>query len=158
MLPVADNDLILHVQIVLQIRLPRPLEDERRPSRSSTAINRWPWSLLEPVKGVMAEPRYNFATPWSCVRLPERRARVPSLGARRMLVKLGELHQSLCLRPARNPGAVWSSTCLNVPCEQGPNLVLEATVLRRERPEAMLGVAELRWGRPEVTLAQFGIL
>jgi hypothetical protein len=51
-LPVADKDLVLHVQTVLQIRLPRPLEDERRPSQSSTAINRWPWPLLlEQVKG-----------------------------------------------------------------------------------------------------------
>jgi hypothetical protein len=105
-LQAADKDLVLHVQTVFQIRLPRPLEDDSRPSRSCTAINRWPWPLLlQPVKGVMVEPLYNFATPWSRVRPPERRARVPSLGARRMLAKLGELHQSLCPRPARNPGA-----------------------------------------------------
>jgi hypothetical protein len=107
-LPVEDKDLVLRVQTVLQIRLPRPLEDERQPSRSSTAINKWPWSLLlEPVKGVMAEPLYNFATPWSCVRAPEHRAKVPSLGARRMLAKLGDLHQSLCPCLVRNPGAAW---------------------------------------------------
>jgi hypothetical protein len=61
-----------------------------------------------------------------------------------MLAKLGELHQSLCSRPARNPGATWGSTCLDGPCEQGHNVVLETTMLHRERPE--------------VTLAQFGIL
>jgi hypothetical protein len=31
-------------------------------------------------------------------------------------------------------------------------------VLRRQRPEAMLGVTMPRRGRPEVTLVQFGIL
>jgi hypothetical protein len=61
-----------------------------------------------------------------------------------MLAKLGELHQSLCPRPARNPGAASSSTCLDGPCEQGPNVVLGTTMLHLERPE--------------VTLVQFGIL
>jgi hypothetical protein len=56
-----------------------------------------------------------------------------------MLAKLGELHQSLCPRPVRNSGAAWGSTCLDGPCEQGPNVVLEDTVLCRERLEAMLG-------------------
>jgi hypothetical protein len=58
-----------------------------------------------------------------------------------MLAKLGGLHQSLCPRPARNPGAAWGCTCLDGPCEQGPNVVLEATVLCWEGPEAMLGAA-----------------
>jgi hypothetical protein len=75
-----------------------------------------------------------------------------------MLAKLGELYQSLCPRPARNPSAAWGSTCLDRPCDQGPNVVLEATVLHRERPEAMLCVAIPRQERPEVTLVQFGIL
>jgi hypothetical protein len=47
-----------------------------------------------------------------------------------MPVKLGELHQSLRLRQARNPGAAWGSTCFDGRCEQGPNVVLEATLLR----------------------------
>jgi hypothetical protein len=75
-----------------------------------------------------------------------------------MLAKLGELHQFLCSHPAKNPGAAWGSTCLDEPCEQGPNVVLEATVLRRERPEAMLRAAMPRRERLEVTLVQFGIL
>jgi hypothetical protein len=61
-----------------------------------------------------------------------------------MLVKLGELHQSLRLPPARNPGAACGSTCLDGPCEQGPNVLLETIMLRQ--------------GRPKVTLVQFGIL
>jgi hypothetical protein len=61
-----------------------------------------------------------------------------------MLAKLGELNQSLCSRPARNLGAAWDSTCLDRPCEKGPNVVLETTMLHRVRPE--------------VTLVQFGIL
>jgi hypothetical protein len=36
--------------------------------------------------------------------------------------------------------------------------VLEATVLCRGRPEAMLGPAMPRWKRLEVTLVLFGIL
>jgi hypothetical protein len=92
----------------------------------------------------MAKPLDNYAMPWSCVRPPEHSARVSSAGARRMLAKLGELHQSLCPHLARNPGATWGSTCLDGPCEQGPNVVLETTMLRRKRPE--------------VTLVQFGIL
>jgi hypothetical protein len=92
----------------------------------------------------VAKPLDNYAVPWSCVRPPERNSRVPSLGVRRMLAKLGELHQSLRPRPARNPGAAWGSTCLDGPCEQGPNVVVETTMLHRERPE--------------VTLLEFGIL
>jgi hypothetical protein len=106
----------------------------------------------------MVEPLDNFSMPWSCVRPSEHRARVSSLGARRMLAKLGELHQSICPRPARNPGAAWGGTCLDGPWEVGPNVALEATVLRQERPEAMLGVAVPRRERPEVTLVQFGIV
>jgi hypothetical protein len=75
-----------------------------------------------------------------------------------MLAKLGELHQSLCPRPVRNPGATWGSTCLDGPCEQGPDVVLEAIVLHWKRPEAMLCVAIPRQERPEVTLVQFGNL
>jgi hypothetical protein len=75
-----------------------------------------------------------------------------------MLAKLGELHQSLCPRPARNPGAAWGSTFLDGPCDKVPNVVLEATVLQWERPEAMLGAAMPRRERPEVMLVQFGIL
>jgi hypothetical protein len=106
----------------------------------------------------MAEPLDNFAMPWSCVRPPEHSARVSSLGARRMLPKLGELHQSMSPRPARNQSVAWGSTCLDRPCEQGPNVVLEATVLRWERLDAMLGVTMPRQERPEVKLLQFGIL
>jgi hypothetical protein len=86
----------------------------------------------------MATPLDNIVTPCLCVRLPERRAKMSCLGARRMLVKLGELHQPLCPRPAKNPGAAWGSTCLDRPCEQRPNMVLEAGVLHRERPKAEL--------------------
>jgi hypothetical protein len=92
----------------------------------------------------MAKLLDNYAVYRSCVSPPERNARVLSLGARRLLVKLGELHQSLRPCPARNPGAAWGSVCLDGPCEKGPNVVLETTVLHR--------------GMPEVTLVQFGIL
>jgi hypothetical protein len=92
----------------------------------------------------MAKRLDNSAMTWSCVRPPEHSARVSSPRARRMLVKLGELHQSLCPRLARNPSAAWGSTFLDGPCEQGPNVVLEAIMLRR--------------GRPEVKLVPFGIL
>jgi hypothetical protein len=144
-LPVADKDLVLHVQTGLQIRLLRQLKDERQPLQSSTAINRWHWCLLgEPSNNATAKTLDNFAMPWSCVRTTEHRARVSSLGDRRMLAKLGEHYQSLCPHPARNPGAAWGSTCLDRPCEQGSNVVLVATVLHRERPE--------------VKLVQFGIL
>jgi hypothetical protein len=51
---------------------------------------------------------------------------------------------NLCARPARNLGAAWGSTCLDGPCDKGTNVVLETTVLHRERPE--------------VKLVQFGIL
>jgi hypothetical protein len=100
--------------------------------------------LVELARGIMVQPLDNFAMFWSCVRPPEHRARVSSLRARRRLAEFGELHQSLCPRPASSPGAAWGSTCLDGPCEQGPNVVLETTVLRRERPE--------------VKLVQFGIL
>jgi hypothetical protein len=69
-----------------------------------------------------------------------------------MLAKLGELHQSLCPRPARNPGAAWGSTCLEGPCEQGPNVVLETTVLHWERPEVKL----VQFESCESTLAKDG--
>jgi hypothetical protein len=86
----------------------------------------------------MEKPLDNSAMPWSCVHPLEHNARVSSPGARRMLVKLGELHQSQCSHPARNPGAAWGSTCLDRPCEQGPNVVLETTMLHRERLELKL--------------------
>jgi hypothetical protein len=92
----------------------------------------------------MATPLDNIVMPWPCVRPPEHGAEVSSLGARRMLANLGELHQPLCPRPTKNPGAAWGSTCPDGPCEQGPNMVLEATVLRWGRPEAMLWVVT-RW-------------
>jgi hypothetical protein len=75
-----------------------------------------------------------------------------------MLAKLGELHQPLCPRPAKKPGAAWGSTCLDEPCEQRPNMVLEAAVLRRDRPKAMSWTAASWQQRVEVTLARFGIL
>jgi hypothetical protein len=61
-----------------------------------------------------------------------------SLEARRMLAKLGELHQRLHPRPAKNPGATWGSTCLFRHYEQRPNMVLEVAELHRERLEAEL--------------------
>jgi hypothetical protein len=75
-----------------------------------------------------------------------------------MLAKLRELHQSLFPHPAKNLSASWGSTCLDGPCEQGPNVVLESTVLRRGRPEAMVGAAMPQQESSEVTLARFGIL
>jgi hypothetical protein len=86
----------------------------------------------------MVKPLDNYAVPWSCVCPQEQNDIVSSLGARRMLPKLGELHKSLRPRLARNPGAAWGSTCLDGPCEQGPNVVLGNTMLRRERPEVMM--------------------
>jgi hypothetical protein len=83
----------------------------------------------------MAKQLDNPAVPGSCVRPPERIARESSLGARRMLAKLGELHQPLRLPPARNSGAAWGSTCLDRPCERRPNVVLETIMPHRERPE-----------------------
>jgi hypothetical protein len=87
--------------------------------------------LLEPSRNTMTKPLDNSVMPWSCVRPPEHSATVSSFEARRMLAKLGELHQSLCPRLARNLGAAWGSTFLDGPCEQGPNVVLESTMLHR---------------------------
>jgi hypothetical protein len=84
--------------------------------------------LCKSSKSTMAPSLDNFAIPWSCVRPPECRSRLSSLGARRMLAKLRELHQSLFPHPVKNLGAAWGSTCLDGPCEQGPNVVLEAIV------------------------------
>jgi hypothetical protein len=86
----------------------------------------------------MAPSFDNSSVSWSCVRPPECKAKVSSPGARRMLAKLGKLHQSLYLHPAKNPGAAWGSTCLDGPCGQGPDEASEAMVLRRERPEVKL--------------------
>jgi hypothetical protein len=86
----------------------------------------------------------NIVIPWLCVRPPEYRAEMSSLEARRMLAKLEELHQPVHPRTAKNPGAGWGSTCLDGPCEQRPNMVLEVVVLHRERSK--------------VELAPFGIL
>jgi hypothetical protein len=53
-----------------------------------------------------------------------------------MIAKVGELHQPLSPRPTENLGAAWGSTCLDGPCKQRPNMVLEAAVLHQERPKA----------------------
>jgi hypothetical protein len=92
----------------------------------------------------MATSVDNIVTPWLCVRTPEYRAEVSSLEARRMLAKLGEIHQPVHLRPAKNPGAAWGSTCHDEPCKERPNMVLE--------------VAELHQGRSKAELVPFGIL
>jgi hypothetical protein len=86
----------------------------------------------------MATLLHNIVAPWLCVRPPEHRAEISSLEARRMLAKLGEPHQPLCLRPAKNPGAAWGSTCLDRPYEKRPNMVLEVAMLHRERLKAEL--------------------
>jgi hypothetical protein len=86
----------------------------------------------------METPLDNIVTPWLCVRPPEHRSEISSLEARRMLAKLGDLHQPLHPRPTKNPSATWGSTCLDRPCEQRPNMVLEFAVLHRERSEAEL--------------------
>jgi hypothetical protein len=77
----------------------------------------------------MATPIDIIVTPWLCVRPPKYRAKVSSLEARRILAKLGELHQPVLSRPVKNPGATWGNTCLDEPCEQRPNMVLEDAVL-----------------------------
>jgi hypothetical protein len=56
-LPVADKDLVLHVQTVLLIRLPRLLEDELWPLLSSIAINSWPGSLRMSTLGCVGRNR-----------------------------------------------------------------------------------------------------
>jgi hypothetical protein len=86
----------------------------------------------------MATPLDNIVTPWLCVRSPEHRAEIPSLEARRMLTKLGELHQPLRLRLEKNPSAAWGSTCLGRPCGQRPNMVLEVDMMYRRRSKAEL--------------------
>jgi hypothetical protein len=55
-----------------------------------------------------------------------------------MLVKLGEPLQPVLPRLAKNPGSAWGSTYLDGPCEQRPNMVLEVTVLHRERSKVEL--------------------
>jgi hypothetical protein len=86
----------------------------------------------------MATPLHNIVMHWLCVCPPEHRARMSSLGARRMLAKLRELHQPLCPRPVKNTGAAWGSTYLYKTCEHRPNMVLEVAVLHRDRPKAEL--------------------
>jgi hypothetical protein len=86
----------------------------------------------------MAIPLDNIVMPWLCVRPLEHRCETSSLEARRMLAKLGELHQPLHPRLAKNPGAAWGSTCLDKSCEERPNMVLEVAVLHRERLKAEL--------------------
>jgi hypothetical protein len=86
----------------------------------------------------MATSIDNIITPWLCVHPPEYRAEVSSLEARRMLAKLGELHQPVHLRPTKNPGAAWGNTCLDGPCKERPNMVLEVAVLHRGRLKAEL--------------------
>jgi hypothetical protein len=65
-----------------------------------------------------------------------------------MLLKLGELHQPLHPSLARNPGAAWGSTCLDRPCEQRPEVMLEITVPYRWRPEVTLARFEILWENP----------
>jgi hypothetical protein len=60
----------------------------------------------------METPLDNIVVPWLCVRPPEYRAEISSLDARRMLAKLGELHQPVHPRPAKNPDAAWCSIFL----------------------------------------------
>jgi hypothetical protein len=55
-----------------------------------------------------------------------------------MLAKLGELHNPVHPRPAKNLGAAWGSTCHNGPYKERPNMVLEVTVLHQERSKAEL--------------------
>jgi hypothetical protein len=86
----------------------------------------------------MATSVNNIVSPWLCVRPPECRAEVSSLEARRMLVKLGELHLPIRSRPAKNPGAAWGSTCHDRPYKERPNMVLEVVVLHRRRSKAEL--------------------
>jgi hypothetical protein len=103
------------------IRTPRQLKRRQHPKPSSTAINRRPHSLrLEPGRRVMAKQLSNFTTHWAYVRPPERSARLPLSGDRRMIAKLRELHTLLLLHPARTPGVAWGSTCLDRTCEQRP--------------------------------------
>jgi hypothetical protein len=63
-------------------------------------------SALIPDKGTMAKQLSNSLVPWACVRPPEHSARLPLSGARRMLAKLGELHQPL------HPRASEESKCI----------------------------------------------
>jgi hypothetical protein len=86
----------------------------------------------------MATPLDNIVTPWLWAHPPEHRSEISSLEARRVLAKLGELHQLLRPCPTKNPGAAWGSTCLYRPCEQRPNMVSEVAVLHRRRSEAEL--------------------
>jgi hypothetical protein len=92
----------------------------------------------------MATSVDNIGSPWLCVRPPEYIAEVSFLEARRMLAKLGELHQPVHPHPATNPGAAWGSTCHDGPCKERPNTVLEVVVLH--------------WERSKAELAPFGIL
>jgi hypothetical protein len=55
-----------------------------------------------------------------------------------MLAKLGELHQPMLPRPAKNLGAAWGSTCVDRPYEKMPNMVLEVVVLHQERSKVEL--------------------
>jgi hypothetical protein len=100
----------------------------------------------------MATSVDNIVTPWLCVHPPEYRAEILSLEARRMLVKLGELHQLVRPRPAKNPGAAWGSTCLDGPCMERPNMVLEVAVLHRGRSKR----SWFHLGSCESTLAKYG--
>jgi hypothetical protein len=86
----------------------------------------------------MANSVDNIVSPRLCVRPPECRAAVSSLEARRMLVKLGELHRPVHPSTAKNPGAVWGNTCHDGPCKERPNMVVEVTMLHRGRSKAEL--------------------
>jgi hypothetical protein len=131
------------------IRMPRQLERRHHPKPGSAAINRRPHSLfLEPGRSDMAKQLSNFSIGWAYVHPPERSARLLPSEARRMLAKLEKLHQSFHLRPVRNRGATRGSTCLDRPCEQRPEAILEITVLHRQRPEVRLAQFGILWEHP----------
>jgi hypothetical protein len=94
--------------------------------------------LAKSEEGTMATSVDNIVWHWLCVRPPEYRAEVSPLEARRMLVKLGELHRPIPSRSAKNPGATWGSTYHDGPCKERPNVVLEVAALHQERSKAEL--------------------
>jgi hypothetical protein len=74
--------------------------------------------VVESSESTMATPLDNIVIPWLCGRPPEYITEMSSLEARRMLAKLGELHQPVHPCPRKKPGAAWGNTCLDRPCEQ----------------------------------------
>jgi hypothetical protein len=141
------------------IRTPRQLRCRQHPRPSSKAINRRQQSSpFAPDREAMAKQLSNSLVPWAYVCPPEHSTRSSSSGTRRMLAKLGELHQPLHPRPARNLGAAWGSTCLDRPCEQRSNVMLEITVLHRERLEVTLAQFGILWGNSVVSEGTIGNL